>query len=87
MGIPYPYGMIAKYLQADIIGQHGFPSIAKWLDKLGPTTDPSHAVCSATVALALWSSVSADDARELWPKWCDEMRPCDLPLGRIRQVA
>jgi hypothetical protein len=87
LGIPYPYGMIAKYLQADIVGQHGLPGLAKWLDNLGPTTDPSHAVCSATVCLALWSSVDLKFDGQLWTKPCDEMRPCDIPLGMVTQIA
>lgn len=87
LNIPYPYGMLAKFLGADVIGTLGLPSMARWLDKLGPTTDARAAVCSAEVCLALNSVVGVSWGSRMWPKAPDEMRPCDIPLGFVQQVA
>ena len=87
LNIPYPYGMIAKFMGADIIGSIGLPGAAKWLDRLGPTTDARAAVCSAEVCLALCAAVGIPGGSALWPKAPDEMRPCDIPTGLVHQVA
>ena len=82
VGVKYPYGKYFRFIGAGLLARVGLIKWAQAMDGGGIHSDKSWAVCSATVAMAL--TVATDT--NLWPKLEEDMRPCDLPLGRIRKV-
>ena len=84
LNIPYPYEKYFRFVEAALLARVGLIKAALAIDDSGGRSDPHWEECSATACATLNAAIT--DSTGLWPKIPENMRPADIPLGKVFRV-